>query len=464
MRKVGAAILSLILSSSLLSVPVSALAVVPDGVKVMEDAPVLPQDDSVKAISVGGSHTLVLTEKGAIFAWGSNSRSQLDIPAIPEGEIVTDIAAGMSHSIALTDKGTILLWGSNDFGQTELPMLPHGEIIEDVSAGDTFSLAKTASGTIIAWGFSANEKKSVTLQEPENDSLTTTDAEYEYFLALSENGKIYTSYLVGLAFGKEQGRLVSPKIPEGVKIASADSSGSHIAGLSTDGRVISWRGEGYEDSSILQAAEKAVKASAGANYTVALTSDGRIILWDWKEERLPDITLPFSEKAKLMADGYDRTVILTEQGRYIEVASGAMAGVPVKKDFRPAAILIFSIVFLVAIAAAAIKLYKNESLKDEIHFGLPDTRLGMASMKIAIAVVIYGLLFIMLNILYSGWGENIVLHLVLLPLIWSMYFLPVISIALAAFSTWKDNERSALVILSVPVCLYFLVVYLIYMF
>jgi alpha-tubulin suppressor-like RCC1 family protein len=57
-------------------------------------------------------------------------------------------------------------------------MLPQGEIIEDVSAGDTFSLAKTASGTIIAWGFSANEKKSVTLQEPENDSLTTTDAEY----------------------------------------------------------------------------------------------------------------------------------------------------------------------------------------------------------------------------------------------------------------------------------------------
>ena len=464
MRKVGAAILSLILSSSLLSVPVSALAVVPDGVKVMEDGPVLPQDDSVKAISVGGSHTLVLTEKGAIFAWGSNSRSQLDIPAIPEGEIVTDIAAGMSHSIALTDKGTILLWGSNDFGQTELPMLPQGEIIEDVSAGDTFSLAKTASGTIIAWGFSANEKKSVTLQEPENDSLKTTDAEYEYFLALSESGKIYTSYLLGLAFGKEQGSLVSPEIPEGVKIASADSSGSHIAGLSTDGRVISWRGEGYEDSSILQAAEKAVKASAGVNYTVALTSDGRIILWDWKEERLPDITLPFSEKAKLMADGYDRTVILTEQGRYIEVASGAMAGVPVKKDFRPAAILIFSLVFLFAIAAAAIKLYKKESLKDEIHFGLPDTRLGMASFKIAIAVVIYGLLFIMLNILFPGWGENILLHLVMLPFIWSMYFLPTISIALAAFSTWKDNERSAFVILSVPVCLYFLVVYLICMF
>jgi alpha-tubulin suppressor-like RCC1 family protein len=463
MRKAGAAILSLILSLSLLSVPASALAVVPDGVKVMEDGPVLPQDDSVKAISVGGSHTLVLTEKGAIFAWGSNARRQLDIPTIPEGEIVTDIAAGMSHSIALTDKGTILLWGSNDFGQTEMPQLPQGEIVEDVSAGDTFSLAKTASGTIIAWGFSANEKKSLTLQEPENDSLTTTDSEYEYFLALSESGEIYTSYLVGLAFGKEQGSLVSPIIPEGIKIASADSSSSHIAGLSTDGRVISWRGEAYEDSSILQQSEKAVKAFAGTNYTAVLTSDGKIILWDWKEERLPDITLPFSEKAKLMADGYDRTVILTEQGRYIEVASGAMAGVPVKKDYRGMATILVSILFVLMLAAGTLKWLKSEKYRDEIYFGLPDTRLGMASFKIAIAVVIYGLLFIMLNILYAGWGENIVLHLVLLPLIWSMYVLPLISIALAAFSIWKDNERSAFVILSVPVCLYFLVVYLIYM-
>ncbi|MBP1919958.1 RCC1 domain-containing protein [Youngiibacter multivorans] len=463
MRKAGAAILSIIFASSLLSVPVSALAVVPDGVKVMEDGPVLPLDDSVKAISVGGSHTLVLTEKGAIFAWGSNARSQLDIPSIPENEIVTDIAAGMSHSIALTDKGTILLWGSNDFGQTEMPPLPQGEIVEDVSAGDTFSLAKTVSGTIIAWGFSANEKKSITLQEPENDSLMITDAEYEHFLALSESGKIYTSYLVGLAFGKEQGSLVSLEIPEGIKLASADSSSSHIAGLSTDGRVTSWRGEGYEDFSILQAPEEAVKAFAGTNYTAALTSDGKIILWDWKEERLPDVTLPFSEKAKLMADGYDRTVILTEQGRFIEVASGTMAGVPVKKDFRPAAVIIVSILFLVALAAAAIKLYKTESLKDEIYFGLPDTRLGMASFKIAIAVAIFGLLFIMLNILYTGWGENIILHLVLLPFIWSMYVLPLISIALAAYSIWKDNERSAFVFLSVPVCLYFLITYGIYM-
>lgn len=218
MRKVGAAILSLILSSAMVSVPVSALAVVPDGVRVMEDAPILPPDDAVKAISVGGSHTLVLTERGAIFAWGSNARGQLDIPLIPEGETVVDIAAGTSHSIALTDKGTVLLWGSNDFKQSEIPLFPQGEVIIDVSAGDTFSLAKTASGTIMAWGFSASEKKVVTLQEPVNDSLVSADAEYEYFTSLSESGKVYTSYLVGLAFKKEQGSLLSPEIPEGISL------------------------------------------------------------------------------------------------------------------------------------------------------------------------------------------------------------------------------------------------------
>lgn len=463
MRKVGAAILSLILSSAMISVPVSALAVVPDGVKVMEDVPVLPPDDAVKAISVGGSHTLVLTDKGAIFAWGSNARSQLDIPAIPEGEIVVDIASGTSHSIALTDKGTVLLWGSNDFKQSEIPVFPQGEVIVDVSAGETFSLAKTASGTIMAWGFSASEKKVVTLQEPENDSLISADAEYEYFISLSESGKVYTSYLVGLAFGKEQGSLVSPKIPEGFSIESADPSNAHIAGLSEDGRVISWRGEGYEDSSILEVSENIVKVSAGTNYTAAMTTEGKLILWDWKEERLPEIALPFSEKAKLMADGYDRTVLLTEQGRFIEVTSGVLAGIPVRKDYRGAATIVISILFVLLLAAGVFKWLKTEKYREEIYFGLPDTRLGMASFKITAAVIIYGLLFIILNILYAGWGENIILHLVLLPFIWSMYILPLVSIGLAVFSILMDNERSAFVILSIPACLYFLVIYGIYL-
>lgn len=462
MRKVLSATLSLILFSAL-SIPVFAMAVITDGVSVMENAPVLPPDDTVKNIYVGGSHTLLLTEKGALFAWGSNSRNQLDIPVVPEGEVVIDLAAGASHSIALTDKGTILLWGSNDYGQTDSLQLPQGEIIEDVSAGDTFSLVKTASGTIIAWGFSAGGKKTVTLQEPDDDSLRSADSEYENLIALSENGIIYTSYLTGLAFGKEEGSLVSPLIPTGTSMASADISGGHIAGLATDGRVISWRGEGYKASRILEGSEKSVMVCSGKNYTISMTTEGNIILWDWKEERLPAITLPFSEKAKLLADGYDRTVILTEQGRFIEIASGTLVGVPVEKDYRGPITIIISVIFLIALAGGAIKWFKTETLREEIYFGLPDTRLGLISFKLASAIVIYGLLFVMLGIIYPLWGENIILHMVLLPVIWLMYILPLITIALAAYSIWKDNERSFLVILTIPVCLYFLMIYALYM-
>lgn len=461
MRKVVSAALSLILFSAL-RIPVFAMAVITDGVSVMENAPVMPPDDSVKNIYVGGSHNLLLTEKGAIFAWGSNSRNQLDIPEIPEGEAVVDLAAGASHSIALTDKGTLLLWGSNDFGQTDMVNLPQGEVIEDVSAGDTFSLVKTASGTIIAWGFSVSGKKTVTLQEPADDSLRSADSEYENIIALSENGIIYTSYLTGLAFGKD-GTLVSPTVPAGTKMASADVSNGHIAGLATDGRVISWRGEGYKVSRILEGSEKSVMVCSGKNYTVSMTAEGNIILWDWKEDRLPAITLPFSEKAMLLADGYDRTVILTEQGRFIEIASGTLAGVPVEKDYRGPITIIVSVFFLIALAGGAIKWFKTETLREEIYFGIPDTKLGLVSFKLASAICIYGLLFIMLGIIYPLWGENIILHMVLLPVIWLMYILPLIAIALAAYSIWKDNERSFLVILTIPTCMYFLMIYALYM-
>jgi len=102
-----------------------------DGGTANSDVPVklkLPAGTRVTAIAAGGYDSLALTSTGAVFAWGYNTDGELgnggtansDVPVkvkLPAGTKVTAIAAGELHSLAVTSRGTVLAWGGNNFGQ-----------------------------------------------------------------------------------------------------------------------------------------------------------------------------------------------------------------------------------------------------------------------------------------------------------------------------------------------------------
>ena len=78
-----------------------------------------------KAIAIGQSHCLALTESGAVFSWGAGLNGRLghgDLigSAFPDQIrglahlVIIDIACGDSHSAALTEDGQIYTWGSSD--------------------------------------------------------------------------------------------------------------------------------------------------------------------------------------------------------------------------------------------------------------------------------------------------------------------------------------------------------------
>jgi len=84
----------------------------------------------VKKICGGDTHTLLLSDNGDVFAWGSNKYGQLGtndpignhyealpkkIPYFKDNKIdIVDIASGPTHSFALSDKGLLYAWGFND--------------------------------------------------------------------------------------------------------------------------------------------------------------------------------------------------------------------------------------------------------------------------------------------------------------------------------------------------------------
>ncbi len=100
------------------------------------DVPVrveLPRDFKAVAVAAGCYHSLALGADGEIFAWGNNQLGQLgdgqpnlvnilpveifiQVPGAAIGKVV-QIYGGCEHTVALTAKGTVLAWGDDAEGE-----------------------------------------------------------------------------------------------------------------------------------------------------------------------------------------------------------------------------------------------------------------------------------------------------------------------------------------------------------
>jgi YD repeat-containing protein len=81
---------------------------------------------AASTLAAGGSHTVVVTPDGNVWAWGANGNGQLGDGTTTgkttptQSTSMTDViavAAGASHTLALRDDGTVWAWGYNGYGQ-----------------------------------------------------------------------------------------------------------------------------------------------------------------------------------------------------------------------------------------------------------------------------------------------------------------------------------------------------------
>ncbi|XP_021935571.1 X-linked retinitis pigmentosa GTPase regulator-like isoform X2 [Zootermopsis nevadensis] len=82
-------------------------------------------------VACGRAHTLLSTDSGEIFSWGSNSDGQLGVVDVADRSAPTRVlgvrdemirlSAGCISSAALTACGHVYVWGSNSGGQLGLP-------------------------------------------------------------------------------------------------------------------------------------------------------------------------------------------------------------------------------------------------------------------------------------------------------------------------------------------------------
>ena len=138
----------------------------------------------VREVSAGGRHTLAVTTEGELFGWGSNAVGQLglawnavglgngtpgsDLPIqIDVGNAQTTVqsaSAGEEHSLVLTDKGKVYAMGDNSNGALGLgsrggkvPIFEPTPVtffapVTEIAAGGKHSLARDRKGKTHSWG------------------------------------------------------------------------------------------------------------------------------------------------------------------------------------------------------------------------------------------------------------------------------------------------------------------------
>jgi uncharacterized repeat protein (TIGR02543 family) len=142
----------------------------------------LSDNERISSITLGGSHTGVLTSSGRVFSWGWNIYGQLgnrsniqrNTPTeitsrfnLDDEDVILKLKYGQFTSSAISKSGQVFMWGLNTNGQLgdatttnrNLPVnisskfsLNTGEYIIDLSLGISHSSALTSDGRLYTWG------------------------------------------------------------------------------------------------------------------------------------------------------------------------------------------------------------------------------------------------------------------------------------------------------------------------
>jgi len=257
----------------------------------------LHKDVRIIRASCGFDHTVLISDDGRIWTFGSNNCGQLGhgdiihrlVPEeikrgendIPEDVKIVSVSCGQYHTVLLSDDGRIWTFGNNIYGQ-----LGHGDSGYDTNRNAPTKIQRNKNGI------------------PEDVKIIDANCGYNHTVLLSVDGRIWTfgSNCSGqLGHGDMETRNVPTEIQRNInglhkdiRIIGVSCGEYHTVLLSDDGRIWTFGRNKYgqlghgdnEDRNVpteiqrgeygLHKDNNILGVSCGANYTVLLSNDGRI--------------------------------------------------------------------------------------------------------------------------------------------------------------------------------------------
>nr|CAD7457884.1 unnamed protein product [Timema tahoe] len=130
---------------------------------------------SVKTIVCGQDHSLIVSDKGEVFAfgWGADGQTGLGhfgtewrpsrVVGDVHGENIVKVACAADCVLALSEKGEVFGWGNTEYGQLNneqqvnsalnLPNCRRLGKIRDIAAGGTHCMVLNEDGEVFVWGY-----------------------------------------------------------------------------------------------------------------------------------------------------------------------------------------------------------------------------------------------------------------------------------------------------------------------
>eukprot|EP00753_Platysulcus_tardus_P014914 PLAT4628.1.p1 GENE.PLAT4628.1~~PLAT4628.1.p1 ORF type:complete len:415 (+),score=138.13 PLAT4628.1:196-1440(+) len=246
--------------------------------------------DALAAVAAGGSHSLLRTVSGRVFAFGFGAHGQLglggqlrdctvphELPAEEwDGEAVVGVSAGGSHSAAVTASGRLFCWGRSDNGRLgtgdDIARRPgedydfagatralhvsemDGAAVTAVSCGGFHTLALTDARELYAWGGGRHGELGIG-EELESwlpyplpllaGEVTAVSAGGLHSAALTADGGVYTWGWGGhgaLGHGDESRELIPRRVMalDGAVAVEVVCGGAHTLARMADGSVYAW--------------------------------------------------------------------------------------------------------------------------------------------------------------------------------------------------------------------------------
>nr|CAB3452005.1 unnamed protein product [Digitaria exilis] len=129
----------------------------------------------VNVVAAAKHHTVIATEAGELFTWGSNREGQLGYPSVDTQSTprrvsslkqrIIAVAAANKHSAAVADTGEVFTWGCNKEGQLGygtsnsasncIPRMVEylkGKVFRGVSAAKYHTIVLGVDGEVFTWG------------------------------------------------------------------------------------------------------------------------------------------------------------------------------------------------------------------------------------------------------------------------------------------------------------------------
>lgn len=196
----------------------------------------------VVSIAAAENHSLVCTQEGKVYAWGSNRFGQLGsssgngssvsstIRLLPrkiedlKKSFIVKVAAGSRHSVCLTRQGEVLTWGDNSLGQLGVNgSCGNGKI-------HSVSYLWNAEPVKVAFDITAGEQSTLVLTKANNRSVVNNSL-YEWGHGVNHPSKVTFPH-INDGTGRIATRSVNP--------VAMSSGKHHSVALTEDGRVYSW--------------------------------------------------------------------------------------------------------------------------------------------------------------------------------------------------------------------------------